>query len=83
MPVRRKHGGGSRGSREAGDFIPLPTAADDHQRRNAEAIVQGGAAVLIPQAELTPDKLAQTVTELMRTARSWSRCRRRREEAFA
>ena len=47
-------------------FIPLPTAADDHQRRNAEAIVQGGAAVLIPQAELTPDRLAQAVTELMK-----------------
>ena len=47
-------------------FIPLPTAADDHQRRNAEAIVQGGAAVLIPQAELTPDKLAQAVAELMK-----------------
>jgi UDP-N-acetylglucosamine--N-acetylmuramyl-(pentapeptide) pyrophosphoryl-undecaprenol N-acetylglucosamine transferase len=47
-------------------YIPLPTAADDHQRRNAEAIVEGGAAVLIPQAELTPEKLAQTVAELMR-----------------
>jgi UDP-N-acetylglucosamine--N-acetylmuramyl-(pentapeptide) pyrophosphoryl-undecaprenol N-acetylglucosamine transferase len=47
-------------------FIPLPTAADDHQRRNAEAIVQGGAAVLIPQAELTPGKLAQAVAELMK-----------------
>jgi len=46
-------------------YIPLPTAADDHQRRNAEAILEGGAAVLIPQAELTPAKLAQTVAELM------------------
>jgi UDP-N-acetylglucosamine--N-acetylmuramyl-(pentapeptide) pyrophosphoryl-undecaprenol N-acetylglucosamine transferase len=46
-------------------YIPLPTAADDHQRRNAEAIVEGGAALLIPQAELTPEKLAQTVAGLM------------------
>lgn len=46
-------------------FIPFPQAADDHQRRNAEAIVNGGAAVLIPQAELTPDRLAQTLTELL------------------
>jgi UDP-N-acetylglucosamine--N-acetylmuramyl-(pentapeptide) pyrophosphoryl-undecaprenol N-acetylglucosamine transferase len=45
-------------------FVPLPTAADDHQRRNAEAIAQGGAAVLVPQAELTPERLAQVVTEL-------------------
>ncbi len=46
-------------------FVPFPKAADDHQRRNAEAIVDGGAAVLIPQAELTPERLAQTVIELL------------------
>ena len=45
-------------------FVPFPQAADDHQRRNAEAIMQGGAAVLVPQAELTPERLAQLVTEL-------------------
>jgi UDP-N-acetylglucosamine--N-acetylmuramyl-(pentapeptide) pyrophosphoryl-undecaprenol N-acetylglucosamine transferase len=45
-------------------FVPFPQAADDHQRRNAEAIVQGGAAVLLPQAELTPERLTQVVTEL-------------------
>lgn len=47
-------------------FVPFPQAADDHQRRNAEAIAQGGAAVLIPQAELTPDRMAQAVVDLMR-----------------
>lgn len=46
-------------------FIPFPQAADDHQRRNAEAIVAGGAAVLIPQAELTAERLARTVIELL------------------
>jgi UDP-N-acetylglucosamine--N-acetylmuramyl-(pentapeptide) pyrophosphoryl-undecaprenol N-acetylglucosamine transferase len=45
-------------------LVPFPQAADDHQRRNAEAIAQGGAAVLVPQAELTPERLAQIVTEL-------------------
>lgn len=45
-------------------FVPFPRAADDHQRRNAEAIAQGGAAVLVPQSELTPERLAQMVTEL-------------------
>jgi UDP-N-acetylglucosamine--N-acetylmuramyl-(pentapeptide) pyrophosphoryl-undecaprenol N-acetylglucosamine transferase len=45
-------------------FVPFPQAADDHQRRNAEAIAQGGAAVLVPQAELTPERLMQVVTEL-------------------
>jgi UDP-N-acetylglucosamine--N-acetylmuramyl-(pentapeptide) pyrophosphoryl-undecaprenol N-acetylglucosamine transferase len=46
-------------------FVPFPRAADDHQRRNAEAVVQGGAAVLIPQAELTPERLAQTLAQLL------------------
>ncbi|HEY6307345.1 MAG TPA: undecaprenyldiphospho-muramoylpentapeptide beta-N-acetylglucosaminyltransferase [Candidatus Angelobacter sp.] len=46
-------------------FVPFPQAADDHQRRNAEAIVAGGAALLIPQAELTPERLARTVIELL------------------
>jgi UDP-N-acetylglucosamine--N-acetylmuramyl-(pentapeptide) pyrophosphoryl-undecaprenol N-acetylglucosamine transferase len=46
-------------------FVPFPQAADDHQRRNAEAIVVGGAAVMIPQAELTPERLAATVVELL------------------
>src|SRR5260370_11782962 len=46
-------------------FVPFPQAADDHQRRNAEAIVSGGAAVLIPQAELTAERLARTLTEFL------------------
>jgi UDP-N-acetylglucosamine--N-acetylmuramyl-(pentapeptide) pyrophosphoryl-undecaprenol N-acetylglucosamine transferase len=45
-------------------FVPFPRAADDHQRRNAEAIAEGGAAVLLPQAELTPERLAGLVVEL-------------------
>jgi UDP-N-acetylglucosamine--N-acetylmuramyl-(pentapeptide) pyrophosphoryl-undecaprenol N-acetylglucosamine transferase len=47
-------------------FVPFPQAADDHQRRNAEAIAQAGAALLIPQSELTPAKLAELITELLR-----------------
>jgi UDP-N-acetylglucosamine--N-acetylmuramyl-(pentapeptide) pyrophosphoryl-undecaprenol N-acetylglucosamine transferase len=46
-------------------FIPFPRAADDHQRRNAEAIVAGGAALMIAQTDLTAERLAQTVTELL------------------
>src|SRR5499433_1705 len=45
-------------------FVPFPRAADDHQRRNAEAIAQAGAGVLLPQAELTPERLAGLVVEL-------------------
>jgi UDP-N-acetylglucosamine--N-acetylmuramyl-(pentapeptide) pyrophosphoryl-undecaprenol N-acetylglucosamine transferase len=46
-------------------FVPFPQAADDHQRRNAEAIVNAGAAMMIPQAELTPQLLAATVVDLL------------------
>jgi UDP-N-acetylglucosamine--N-acetylmuramyl-(pentapeptide) pyrophosphoryl-undecaprenol N-acetylglucosamine transferase len=46
-------------------FVPFPRAADDHQRRNAEALVEAGAAVLIPEAELTAANLVKTVGELL------------------
>jgi UDP-N-acetylglucosamine--N-acetylmuramyl-(pentapeptide) pyrophosphoryl-undecaprenol N-acetylglucosamine transferase len=39
-------------------LVPLPTATDDHQRRNADAMVAHGAAVLIEQRELTGERLA-------------------------
>ena len=48
-------------------FVPLPTAADDHQRRNAETLANAGAALLLPQTELTPDRLAhETSPALLR-----------------
>ncbi len=47
-------------------FVPFPHAADDHQRRNAEALAQAGAALLIPEAELTPQRLAEAVVALFR-----------------
>lgn len=46
-------------------FIPFPRAADDHQRRNAEAIASAGAAVLMAESELSPEKLAGAVTGLL------------------
>jgi UDP-N-acetylglucosamine--N-acetylmuramyl-(pentapeptide) pyrophosphoryl-undecaprenol N-acetylglucosamine transferase len=45
-------------------FIPFPRAADDHQLRNAEAVAASGAASVIPEAELTPQRLAQAIVEL-------------------
>ena len=38
-------------------LIPLPTAAGGHQARNAEAMAREGAAVHVPEAELTPERL--------------------------
>lgn len=49
---------------KAAIMIPLPTAADDHQRKNAEALERAGAARVILQADLTPDVLAREITEL-------------------
>ena len=45
-------------------LIPLPTATDDHQRRNAEALVKQGAASMIEQRELTGDRLAAEIRAL-------------------
>jgi len=45
-------------------LIPLPTAADDHQRKNAEALAADGAADLLPQAELTGNRLATVIAAL-------------------
>jgi UDP-N-acetylglucosamine--N-acetylmuramyl-(pentapeptide) pyrophosphoryl-undecaprenol N-acetylglucosamine transferase len=42
-------------------LVPLPTATDDHQRRNAEALVVAGAAESIDQARLTADLLAERI----------------------
>lgn len=46
-------------------FVPFPRAADDHQRRNAEALRQAGAALLLPEAELTAERLVEVVAGLL------------------
>jgi UDP-N-acetylglucosamine--N-acetylmuramyl-(pentapeptide) pyrophosphoryl-undecaprenol N-acetylglucosamine transferase len=47
-----------------GLLVPYPFAADDHQRVNAEALVKAGAAVTVPNAEATPERLAREIAEL-------------------
>ena len=46
-------------------FVPLPTAADDHQRHNAETLANADAARLLPQSELTGERLTQEVASLL------------------
>jgi UDP-N-acetylglucosamine--N-acetylmuramyl-(pentapeptide) pyrophosphoryl-undecaprenol N-acetylglucosamine transferase len=46
-------------------LIPFPQAADDHQRRNAEVMAQAGAAELLPEAELTGEKLEDRLVGLL------------------
>jgi UDP-N-acetylglucosamine--N-acetylmuramyl-(pentapeptide) pyrophosphoryl-undecaprenol N-acetylglucosamine transferase len=47
-------------------LVPLPYAADDHQRRNAETLVQAGAARMVPDGEMTGERLFQEVEALRR-----------------
>lgn len=49
-------------------LVPYPFAAGDHQRVNAEALEQAGAAVCIVAAEATPERLAQSVEGLLADA---------------
>lgn len=39
-------------------FVPFPAAIDDHQTTNARFLVDQGAGLLLPQNEMTPEKLA-------------------------
>jgi len=43
-------------------LVPYPYAVDDHQRRNAEALVSRGAALCVPQAEWDDADLAARLT---------------------
>lgn len=45
-------------------LVPLPTAADDHQTKNAEWLADAKAAVLVRQKDLTPALLAGKISEL-------------------
>jgi UDP-N-acetylglucosamine--N-acetylmuramyl-(pentapeptide) pyrophosphoryl-undecaprenol N-acetylglucosamine transferase len=45
-------------------LVPLPTASDHHQLRNAEAFVKAGAGVLVTDAEMTGQRLVEEVMGL-------------------
>jgi UDP-N-acetylglucosamine--N-acetylmuramyl-(pentapeptide) pyrophosphoryl-undecaprenol N-acetylglucosamine transferase len=49
-------------------FVPFPSAVDDHQTFNARFLVDQGAGWLMPQAELTPERLAAFITSTDRGA---------------
>jgi UDP-N-acetylglucosamine--N-acetylmuramyl-(pentapeptide) pyrophosphoryl-undecaprenol N-acetylglucosamine transferase len=50
---------------KAAIMVPLPTAADDHQRKNAEALQTAGAAKMILQKDLTGESLANEILDLI------------------
>jgi UDP-N-acetylglucosamine--N-acetylmuramyl-(pentapeptide) pyrophosphoryl-undecaprenol N-acetylglucosamine transferase len=45
-------------------LVPFPAAVDDHQTRNAGFLVGRGAAVLLPEGELTAERLAAELARL-------------------
>lgn len=47
-------------------LIPYPFATDDHQLRNAVSLEAAGAAVAIPQAEATAERVANEIERLAR-----------------
>ncbi len=46
-------------------FVPLPHAADDHQRHNAEALADHGGALIADQAATTAASLADILAPLL------------------
>ncbi len=46
-------------------FVPFPRAADDHQRVNAEAFANAGAAVVVEESKLEGVWLAETIAMLL------------------
>jgi UDP-N-acetylglucosamine--N-acetylmuramyl-(pentapeptide) pyrophosphoryl-undecaprenol N-acetylglucosamine transferase len=49
-------------------LVPYPVATDDHQRHNAMAFVEMGAARLLEQRHATPEILASTLVEIVERA---------------
>jgi UDP-N-acetylglucosamine--N-acetylmuramyl-(pentapeptide) pyrophosphoryl-undecaprenol N-acetylglucosamine transferase len=47
-------------------LVPLPTASDQHQLRNAEAFAKAGAGILVVDAEMTGGRLVEEVTRLVK-----------------
>lgn len=45
-------------------LVPFPQAVDDHQTRNAEFLVERGAAFLLPQSDTLADQLVGVLREL-------------------
>lgn len=51
---------------KAAIMVPFPQAADDHQRKNAEALESAGAARMILQRDLTGERLAKEIAAVVK-----------------
>ncbi len=48
-------------------FVPYPAAVDDHQTANARPLAEAGAAMIIPESELTPEHLAACLRDWLQS----------------
>jgi UDP-N-acetylglucosamine--N-acetylmuramyl-(pentapeptide) pyrophosphoryl-undecaprenol N-acetylglucosamine transferase len=46
-------------------LVPFPRAADDHQKKNAEALERAGAAVMLEESKLSSRALVDTISALL------------------
>jgi UDP-N-acetylglucosamine--N-acetylmuramyl-(pentapeptide) pyrophosphoryl-undecaprenol N-acetylglucosamine transferase len=46
-------------------LVPFPFAADDHQTHNAQSMVDDSAALMIPNSELSGERLARAIRSLL------------------
>jgi UDP-N-acetylglucosamine--N-acetylmuramyl-(pentapeptide) pyrophosphoryl-undecaprenol N-acetylglucosamine transferase len=58
-------------------LVPLPFAADDHQRRNAEVLVKAAAARMVPDGEMNGARLFREIESLRNDPEQLERMRNR------
>ncbi|MCA1767641.1 MAG: undecaprenyldiphospho-muramoylpentapeptide beta-N-acetylglucosaminyltransferase [Idiomarina sp.] len=64
-------------------LVPLPHAVDDHQTANAKVLESGGAAILVPQTEVTKGALKQELKRLLHDRQQlWTMARFARQSAM-
>ena len=51
-------------------LVPFAAAADDHQRKNADVLVEAGAARMILEAELTPERGLEEIGGLLENSQA-------------
>lgn len=54
-------------------IVPLPTAMDDHQTANAQALERGGAAIVMPEKTVSPARFAARLSEWLSSPATLSR----------
>ena len=60
-------------ARRATILIPSPHVAEDHQTKNAEALAAAGAAILIKENELSPQRLRDAIDSILDDAKKQER----------